>query len=187
MSRLCYVPARMALLACALLFAWGSAGCQASQEGAPRPDPAPNASEQAISEQAAAPSQALRELSTRVKHVHQVADKASTTSEKQAAAELLTDLFEETATPPSPHVTAIRQDLAARASQLRLEEAPLEAKRLAEQGLSLSDTPSVLLANLFIALADAEEALKNSSQARSALVSALTINEQLFEAELQHP
>src|SRR5690606_5578050 len=133
------------------------------------------------------PSEALRELTTRLKRAHQIADQASTTSEKQAAAELLTDLFEETAATPSPHVTAVRQDLAARASQLRLEEAPLEAKRLAEQGLALTENPSVLLANLFIALADAEEALRNQAQARSALVSALTINEQLFEAELQHP
>ena len=186
MTRFRYVPARMALLICALLFSTGSTGCQENQQEEPSLNPPPTAPNQATLEQAA-PSQALRELTTRLKRVHQVADQASTTSEKQAAAELLTDLFEETTATPSPHVTAIRQDLAARASQLRLEEAPLEAKRLAEEGLALTNTKSVLLANLFIALADAEEALKNPPEARSALVSALTINEQLFDAELQHP
>lgn len=181
-----HVVAGMTSIVCAFLSS-ALGGCQESRENAPTLGAGERHSEQPVLEEQGVPDEAQVGFTAKLKQVHQFADTATSREEKQEAARRLTAAFEEAAHTTSPHVVAVRQDLAARASQLQLEEAPLEAKRLAEMGLALSDAPSVLRANLFIALADAEEALAKPSEARSALVSALAINQQLFEAELMHP
>jgi hypothetical protein len=180
-----HVSGRMALLVCTLLGGVLIA-CQGGRDEEPGTSPS-----QFVEQLGESPP--LADLTAQLKEAHQIADSAASGEEKQRAAERLAALFdavaslEETPAGTSPHVVAVRQDLAARASQLWLEHAPKDAKRLAERGLALSETPSVLRANLYIALADAEEALGRPSEARSALVSALSINAQLFEAELEHP
>lgn len=126
-------------------------------------------------------------LGQRLRKLHEEADKAASLEEKSAAADNLLSLYDSVSHDNSPHVVSVRQDLAARASQLLLDKSPARSKQLAKSGLELSQAPSVLRANLFLVLADAEEALGNKDQAKKALVEALTINEKLFESELKTP
>lgn len=126
-------------------------------------------------------------LAEQLREVHEGADSARSAREKTLSAERLLSLYEATGTEDSPHLLAVRQDLAARAAQLLMEEAPDRAKESAQLGLNLSQTPSVLRANLFLALADAEEALGNRAQAKRALLEALVINEELFRSEMETP
>lgn len=126
-------------------------------------------------------------LAERLRKVHEEADAARSQKEKSLSAERLLSLYEATGAESSPHFLSVRQDLAARAAQLLLEESPSRAKESAERGLSLSNAPSVVRANLLLALADAEEALRNPSKAKRALVEALVINEELFQSEMEAP
>lgn len=126
-------------------------------------------------------------LPEQLRALHEAADHADSSEERRHAADELLEMFRRTETETSPHLISVRQDLAARAASLLIESSPERAKAAAESGLRISDSPSVLRANLFIALADAEEALGRETEARKALLRALTINEELFESELKSP
>lgn len=133
----------------------------------------------------------MRESSTalgrRLRKIHEAADAATTAEERAAAGADLLSLYESLGAENSPHLISVRQDLAARAAQLLLETSPARSRKAAEQALEISAAPSVLRANLFLALADAEEALGNTEKAKKALVLALSINEELFESEMNTP
>jgi hypothetical protein len=129
----------------------------------------------------------LPSLAEQLRKAHEEADAAHSNAAKLASAEQLLALDKTLGENDSPHLIALRQDLAARAAELLLQQTPARARESALRGLSLSSAPSVLRANLLLALADAEEALKNEDQTRKALVEALSINEKLFESEMQTP
>jgi len=127
------------------------------------------------------------ELPKRLRALHEAADQATSKEERLHAADELLMMFEDTRRGDSYHLVSVRQDLAARASHLLLDSSPERAKAAAESGLLLSLAPSVLRANLFIALADAEEALGDPVATKKALLHALAINEALFESEMESP
>lgn len=126
-------------------------------------------------------------LSQKLREVHEAADSARSREQKLAAARNLLSLYESISSEGSPHLISVQQDLLARAAHFQLESSPARAKELVERGLLLSSTPSILRANLFLALADAEEALGNQERAKKALMEALAINENLFESEMETP
>lgn len=126
-------------------------------------------------------------LGQRLRKLHETADAATTAEERAAAGADLLALYESLSAENSPHLISVRQDLAARAAQLLLATSPARSRDAAKAGLRLSSAPSVLRANLFLALADAEEALENPEEAKNALVFALSINEELFESEINTP
>lgn len=126
-------------------------------------------------------------LGQKLRKVHEEADAARSLEEKLASAQSLLSLYEAISSGNSPHLISVRQDLLARAAHFQLESSPAHAKESAERGLLLSRAPSVLRANLFLALADAEEALGSQERAKKALMEALAINEQLFESEMETP
>lgn len=126
-------------------------------------------------------------LEKRLRKLHEDADAATSPEERAAAGERLLSLYEALSAENSPHLISIRQDLAARAAQLLLATSPSRSRKSAQDGLELSTAPSVLRANLFLALADADETLGNKENAQKSLVEALAINEKLFETEIEAP
>lgn len=144
-------------------------------------------SEQGPARQARRPKEVSPPLAEQLRKVHAEADAARSKKEKARSSQRLLSLFDATEGESSPHLTSVRQDLAARAAELLLDESPEQAKQSAERGLFLSNTPTVLRANLLLVLADAEEALGNQDKAKRALVEALLINEELFKSEIETP
>ncbi len=149
--------------------------------------PAPAVPRAALEPSSSSPTVGEMELPSRLRSVHEAADRADSEEERLHMADELLVLFRRIESDRSPHLVSVRQDLAARAANLLVASAPKRAKVAAEEGLALSHQPSILRANLFISLADAEEALGNDAAARSALLRAITINETLLESELKTP
>lgn len=118
---------------------------------------------------------------------HQAADEAKDRSADEKAAKLLEEAL--SLAPLSGEATLIlRQDLSARAGSLRLRVGDLKtAELLVRRGLSMSEAPSAARAQLFIVLADVEEARGHGDAAKQALLGALSINQELFERELEEP
>ncbi len=122
-----------------------------------------------------------------VERAHDRADAATTDSEKLHVAKLIANLAQ---SPLPGHTDSIvlAQELAARGSRLYVELQQLDlAAQLISAGLELSKVPSVARAQLMIARADTERARGNEEGERTALLEAISINQQLFETELESP
>ena len=123
-----------------------------------------------------------------VRKVHESADHAETHEALVNHARRMEQLAFYEARPPQREAIQLAQDLAARSALLYLRASqPDEARRVVLRGLRRSDEPSASRTQLFMTLADAEEALGHGSSARKALLEALAINQQLFKKELETP
>ena len=181
------------MLVPSLLLMWG---CQAedTSHSAPLPDPANLAIEDKEANEGFVPVEGHQSemvknsLTGRLRAAHALADEAQSGKQIEAALVELEQLFTLTDAEEGPHILAVRQDLAARIAEFKLKSGELSgAASAAQQGLALTDKPTLLRANLFIVLADIEEAQSNTDAATVALMSALTINQHLFDAELETP
>ncbi len=128
-----------------------------------------------------------------LRSVHGRLDGATHASERHAVLQDVERLFE-SAPRERPEVTAasevlsLRQDLASRAARIELDlgDAVLAA-RWAQRGLALSQAPSLFRANLLLDAAEARRRLGDDAGARTALLEAMQINQNLLEEELENP
>lgn len=119
---------------------------------------------------------------------HASADRAGTSEKQLSAARELEKVFLHSSQEASPQAIVVRQDLAARAAQLYLTaDQPNEAERIAKAGIHTSSEPSIPLASLLVARADAEEMQGKKEQMRASLVEAMKVNQKLMEKELLTP
>lgn len=126
-------------------------------------------------------------FATLARAAHRKADEAEQTGHGMVAAarELVTVYA---TAPRSMGPSAAREDLAARAAQLYLRaQLADEARRVAEEALTLRDEPSVTRANLLVVLADAAEQTGKPDAARAYLMDALVMNQKLLDKELETP
>lgn len=122
-----------------------------------------------------------------VRRAHSLADEAEVSDRPLAARAALSPV----AAQEAPHdvapllARAVRQDLYFRLATVAAAADDHEGARdAASAGLSLGEGPDVLTANLFIARAEAYEALGDGARASSDYLSALRINEALLDAVL---
>lgn len=131
---------------------------------------------------------AAGELAEETRHAHDLADRANTDPLKREALAALEQVTRKMRQLGTPHSIAVQQDLSARTAGLLLEAGRREdARTELRMALALTEKPTILRANLFITLADVEEAEKNHDVARAALMEALKINQTLLDTELEKP
>ncbi len=134
------------------------------------------------------PSEGEISLAQLAAEAHASADRAGTSEKQLSAARELEKVFLHSSQEASPQAIVVRQDLAARAAQLYLTaDQPNEAERIAKAGIHTSSEPSIPLASLLVARADAEEMQGKKEQMRASLVEAMKVNQKLMEKELLTP
>jgi tetratricopeptide (TPR) repeat protein len=166
--------------------------CSRSEEPESEASLVESETEQVVApEEAAEPPVNKRSSEREFKQALIVAHRAADEAKNRVAEEKAARLLEQALTlPPAPGEASLilRQDLSVRAATLRLRGGELkQAEVLVRQGLALSEAPSAARAQLFITLADVEEAKGQADDAKQALLNALAINQELFEKELEEP
>lgn len=119
---------------------------------------------------------------------HHQADHISTDKDSINAAQSLAELALDSARPDQEAALMLAQEAAARSASLYIKSDRVrDARALIERGLVVSAQPTVGLAQLYMVLADCEQAEDNEVASRQALLKALSINQELFALELKNP
>lgn len=128
--------------------------------------------------------------SAELQAAHAAADRAKGPQQQRSAAAAL-ERAAEAIDAQAPVSRELRFDLTSRAARLHMElgDAGRSRQLLLDelQDLDSAPSPSPLLAQLYLDLADAEAALGDGPAERRALLAALTIHSQLFDQEIADP
>jgi tetratricopeptide (TPR) repeat protein len=116
---------------------------------------------------------------------HKLAQAATNDEQRQSAATALGRLAESLKKVGTPSSTLLAQDALCEFALLFLDMGRyLEGLARAEQGIELSEAPSIFLANLYLTRAEAYQLLERHDEAPAALFEALNVNQHLMQRSL---
>jgi hypothetical protein len=137
-------------------------------------------------EHTASVEQASSEWSQRVRHAHELTDKARSEGERRVAIAALRQVLRDAPPPATPRVQWVLQDLQFRLALALVDNKEHEsALTVVEQGLNMAQEPTLARANLLALQGKVFELQGKPGEAARALHEALLINEVLLERALE--